>query len=146
MKLCHLPHGLCCTIRSDSFSNETCAPRYAGRWLYMRIESSLSSSSLGVTRRERERSLGASGHEAFGILDEQLDWMTEQLASAVVDRDLEVAAMLERGDAGARFGRGGKMAGQFDWVHNIAVDSKGTVYTSEVNTAKRVQKFNLVRS
>jgi len=39
------------------------------------------------------------------------------------------------------FGRGGKMAGQFDWVHNIAVDSKGIVYTSEVNTAKRVQKF-----
>ena len=39
------------------------------------------------------------------------------------------------------FGRGGRMAGQFEWVHNIAADSQGTLYTSEVNTGKRVQKF-----
>ena len=43
------------------------------------------------------------------------------------------------------FGHGGRMAGQFDWVHNLACDSKGTIYTSEVNTGKRVQKFNLVQ-
>jgi DNA-binding beta-propeller fold protein YncE len=40
-----------------------------------------------------------------------------------------------------RFGRGGRHAGQFDWVHNIAVDSKGNLYTTEVGHAKRVQKF-----
>jgi len=39
-----------------------------------------------------------------------------------------------------RFGRNGRMAGQFHWVHNLAVDSKGNIYTAEVDTGKRVQK------
>lgn len=39
------------------------------------------------------------------------------------------------------FGHGGRMAGEFDWVHNVAVDSEGNLYTSEVNDGKRVQKF-----
>jgi hypothetical protein len=42
------------------------------------------------------------------------------------------------------FGRGGRQAGQFEWVHNIAADSRGNIYTSEVNTGKRVQKFRPV--
>ncbi|MDH5537406.1 MAG: hypothetical protein OEZ08_17785, partial [Betaproteobacteria bacterium] len=40
-----------------------------------------------------------------------------------------------------RFGRNGRNAGQFHWVHNMAVDSNGNMYTAEVDTAKRVQKF-----
>jgi DNA-binding beta-propeller fold protein YncE len=40
-----------------------------------------------------------------------------------------------------RVGRNGRYAGQLHWVHNMAVDSKGNVYTAEVDTAKRVQKF-----
>lgn len=39
------------------------------------------------------------------------------------------------------FGRNGRSAGQFHWVHNMAVDSKGNLYTAEVDTGKRVQKF-----
>jgi DNA-binding beta-propeller fold protein YncE len=39
------------------------------------------------------------------------------------------------------FGQGGRQAGQFDWVHNIAVDSAGNVYTAEVNNGRRVQRF-----
>ncbi|MGH7569102.1 MAG: fumarylacetoacetate hydrolase family protein, partial [Gemmatimonadales bacterium] len=39
------------------------------------------------------------------------------------------------------FGRGGRQAGQFGWVHNLAVDSRGNLYTSEVDIYKRVQKF-----
>jgi hypothetical protein len=39
------------------------------------------------------------------------------------------------------FGRGGRQAGQFEWVHNLAIDSQDNIYTSEVNTGKRVQKF-----
>jgi DNA-binding beta-propeller fold protein YncE len=39
------------------------------------------------------------------------------------------------------FGRNGRNAGQFHWVHNLAVDSKGNMYTAEVDTSKRVQKF-----
>jgi DNA-binding beta-propeller fold protein YncE len=39
-------------------------------------------------------------------------------------------------------GRGGRQAGQFDWVHNIAIDSQGNIYTAEVNDGRRVQKFS----
>jgi DNA-binding beta-propeller fold protein YncE len=42
------------------------------------------------------------------------------------------------------FGRGGRMAGQFKWVHNIAIDSKGNLYTAEVGFGRRIQKFNRV--
>ena len=39
------------------------------------------------------------------------------------------------------FGAGGRMPGQFYGVGNIAVDSKGNVYTGETYEGKRVQKF-----
>jgi DNA-binding beta-propeller fold protein YncE len=39
------------------------------------------------------------------------------------------------------FGQGGRSAGQFHWVHNLAVDSRGNIYTAEVDTGKRAQKF-----
>jgi sugar lactone lactonase YvrE len=41
-----------------------------------------------------------------------------------------------------QFGRIGRYAGQFVFLHNGAVDSKGNVYTSEVGGGRRVQKFN----
>jgi len=43
----------------------------------------------------------------------------------------------------ATFGRNGRSAGQFHWVHNLALDSKGNLYTAEVDTGKRAQKFVL---
>jgi DNA-binding beta-propeller fold protein YncE len=42
------------------------------------------------------------------------------------------------------FGRNGRQAGQFHWIHAMAIDPKGNVYTAEVDTGKRVQKFKLV--
>lgn len=50
---------------------------------------------------------------------------------------------LSRDDGGvvARFGRTGRMAGEFKWVHNIAIDSKGNLYTTEVGYGRRAQKF-----
>ena len=39
------------------------------------------------------------------------------------------------------FGEGGRMAGQFYGLGNVAVDSKGNVYTGETFEGKRVQKF-----
>lgn len=39
------------------------------------------------------------------------------------------------------FGRHGRYAGQFHWVHNVAVDQRGNLYTAEVDTGKRAQKF-----
>ena len=43
-----------------------------------------------------------------------------------------------------RVGRPGRYAGQFHVVHNVAVDAQGNVYTTEVNTGQRVQKFRRV--
>ena len=42
------------------------------------------------------------------------------------------------------FARTGRMAGEFKWVHNIAIDRLGNLYTSEVGFGRRVQKFALV--
>ena len=39
------------------------------------------------------------------------------------------------------FGRIGRYAGQFVFLHNVAVDSRGNLYTAEVGTGRRVQKF-----
>lgn len=39
------------------------------------------------------------------------------------------------------FGRNGRYAGELHWVHNVAVDSRGNLYTGEVDTGQRVQKF-----
>jgi DNA-binding beta-propeller fold protein YncE len=41
----------------------------------------------------------------------------------------------------ARFGRPGRQVGQFTALHNIALDRQGNIFTSEVNTGQRVQKF-----
>jgi hypothetical protein len=41
------------------------------------------------------------------------------------------------------FGRIGRYAGEFIFLHNVAVDSKGNVYTAEVGNGRRVQKFIL---
>jgi DNA-binding beta-propeller fold protein YncE len=39
------------------------------------------------------------------------------------------------------FGRIGRYAGQFIFLHAIAVDSRGDLYAAEVGTGRRVQKF-----
>jgi hypothetical protein len=45
-----------------------------------------------------------------------------------------------------RFGQNGRQAGQFTALHNIAVDRQGNLYTSEVNTGQRIQKFRRLDS
>lgn len=40
-----------------------------------------------------------------------------------------------------KFGRIGRYAGQFVFLHNLATDSKGNVYAAEVGNGHRVQKF-----
>ncbi|GGD74309.1 hypothetical protein [Croceicoccus mobilis] len=39
------------------------------------------------------------------------------------------------------FGRVGRYPGQMFWLHSVDVDSAGNVYTSEVGTGRRVQRF-----
>jgi DNA-binding beta-propeller fold protein YncE len=48
------------------------------------------------------------------------------------------------GERLASLGRSGRQAGQFHWVHAIGIDSKGNLYTGEVDSGKRVQKFRRV--
>ena len=45
------------------------------------------------------------------------------------------------GEALGTFGRQGRNAGQFHWVHQVAIDSRFNIYTGEVDNAKRIQKF-----
>ncbi len=57
----------------------------------------------------------------------------------------EIQTLLrENGEVVSTFGRNGRYAGQFHWVHNLALDSAGNIYTAEVDTGKRAQKFLLV--
>ncbi len=57
---------------------------------------------------------------------------TNQQVWMLLRKDLRILGTL---------GRRGRYAGQFHWVHNLAVDSKGNIYTGEVNTGRRAQKF-----
>lgn len=56
-------------------------------------------------------------------------WTLDRNSGAVVDKQFH----------------NGRNAGQFHWVHQAATDSQGNLYTGEVDTAKRVQKFELDR-
>lgn len=40
-----------------------------------------------------------------------------------------------------RIGRAGRQIGEFHWIHALAVDSEGNIYTGEVDSGQRVQKF-----
>ena len=51
----------------------------------------------------------------------------------------------DSGEVLGAFGRSGRQAGDFHWVHNIAIDSQGSLYTAEVDTGKRAQRFVRVR-
>jgi DNA-binding beta-propeller fold protein YncE len=44
-------------------------------------------------------------------------------------------------DVLGRFGRVGRQAGQFMALHNVAVDHQGNIFTAEVATGERIQKF-----
>src|SRR5215469_9330328 len=41
----------------------------------------------------------------------------------------------------ARLGRAGRMAGNFHYLHQVSIDSAGNIYTAEVDSGKRLQKF-----
>lgn len=44
----------------------------------------------------------------------------------------------------SQFGRPGRQAGEFTAVHNIAIDHAGNLYTAEVATGERIQRFRRV--
>jgi DNA-binding beta-propeller fold protein YncE len=47
----------------------------------------------------------------------------------------------ETGAVLSRIGRPGRYAGEFHWVHDLAIDSAGNLYAGEVDNGKRVQRF-----
>src|SRR5579863_277927 len=65
----------------------------------------------------------------------------------VADGENNVIWTLLRSDGSVQgtTGHAGRNAGQFHHVHAIASDSNGNLYTGEVETGRRVQKFALVR-
>jgi DNA-binding beta-propeller fold protein YncE len=48
--------------------------------------------------------------------------------------------MRQTGQVLSKVGRGGRQAGEFTAVHSLAVDSKGNIYTGEVDAGMRLQK------
>jgi hypothetical protein len=74
-------------------------------------------------------------------LDTSADWRQSCLHNA--DGSNQRVQTLHRNSLVVldEFGRNGRSAGQFHWVHNLATDSRGNIYTAEVDTGKRAQKF-----
>jgi DNA-binding beta-propeller fold protein YncE len=62
----------------------------------------------------------------------------------VGDNTNQTIYILNRGNLEqlGRLGHAGRMAGDFHWLHQVSLDSKGNIYTGEVDTGKRIQKFN----
>ncbi len=52
-----------------------------------------------------------------------------------------VTLLRDTGEVVSILGASGRYAGQFHWVHDMAIDSSGNLYAGEVDTGKRVQKF-----
>jgi DNA-binding beta-propeller fold protein YncE len=57
-------------------------------------------------------------------------------------RNNQILTLLrDTGEVQSALGRPGRYAGEFHWVHDMAIDSQGNLYAGEVDTGKRVQKF-----
>jgi 6-phosphogluconolactonase (cycloisomerase 2 family) len=67
----------------------------------------------------------------------------EQRYIFVADIMNNVVWILNRGDGkvAGRIGRTGHAGGQFHYAHVATVDSRGNVYTGEVDSGRRIQKF-----
>jgi hypothetical protein len=63
----------------------------------------------------------------------------------VADGEDNVIWTLRREDGAVvgQMGHNGRNAGQFHWLHQLVSDSQGNLYTGEVDTGKRIQKFVL---
>lgn len=61
----------------------------------------------------------------------------------IADGTNNVVWVVERlsGKTLGHFGKNGRYAGEFHWINAIAVDSDGNIYTGEVETGSRIQKF-----
>ena len=81
---------------------------------------------------------GSAGGMAFSADPEQRFLFVSDIMNNVVWQ-------LNRADMSilGSFGYSGRNAGGFHWLHMIATDSEGNIYTGEVDTGRRIQKFVL---
>jgi hypothetical protein len=89
----------------------------------------------------RPETLGAGSVWQFAFsIDEQQKFLL------VADGENNVIWTLRREDGAVvgQSGHNGRNAGQFHWLHQVASDSAGDLYTGEVDTGKRIQKFVLL--
>jgi hypothetical protein len=57
-------------------------------------------------------------------------------------RNNQIVTLLRAtGELQGTLGRPGRYAGEFHWVHDLAIDSQGNLYAGEVDTGKRAQRF-----
>ncbi len=86
----------------------------------------------------KTRLLGTSFNTAFSP-DREQRWL--YVANAGNGR-VHIVDRKSLKEVGA-YGRIGRYAGQFIFMHNLATDSRGNLYVSEVGTGRRVQKLLL---
>lgn len=84
------------------------------------------------------------GNGSIWDLDLSQDEEQRYLLNADGENNQVQTITRENGEMIDRLGRSGRYAGQFHWVHSLALDSKGNLYTTEVDTGKRAQKFRPV--
>lgn len=90
--------------------------------------------------RPQTLGIGSVWQFAFSIDDQQKFLL-------VADGENNVIWTVRREDGAVvgQLGHNGRNAGQFHWVHQLVSDSQGNLYTGEVDSGKRVQKFVLMR-
>ena len=78
---------------------------------------------------------------AWGLTFSPLD--KKQKYFVLVDGTNNVIETIRRDDGtiARSYGRPGRNAGEFHWVHAAKFDSRGNLYTGEVDTGKRLQKW-----
>ena len=89
----------------------------------------------------RPQTLGMGSVWQFAFSNDE-----QQKFLLVVDGENNVIWTLRREDGVVvgQMGHSGRNAGQFHWVHQMVSDSQGNLYTGEVDSGKRVQKFVLL--
>ena len=87
---------------------------------------------------------GAAGLNTAGSAWD-LDFSTDPMQALMFEADggNEILHIMSRMTGGilAEFGQPGLQAGQFTFLHTVAKDSKGNLYTGETINGRRVQKF-----
>jgi hypothetical protein len=85
----------------------------------------------------KTRGSGSTWGLAISPLDKQQDYLV------LIDGTNNVLETVRRKDGAVvgTYGRPGRNAGEFHWVHVGAFDSRGDFYTGEVDTGKRLQKW-----